>query len=308
MGEKHLSILINKFGKVVLCSADAVGGKALAEKYGCKFYGDTDTMLACETIDYASVCTPTPTHKAISISLLKHKIPVLCEKPFALTREDAEAILNAAEENGTPLMVAHCARFSKANEYLKRCVNDKRFGKLLYLKLFRHSPIPRWSVSGWLHDTKKSGGIVMDLHIHDTDVIRSALGMPTCVKTVSTPLSSSTIYGYEDCVVSADATWRLDDKFVFESGYDAFFEEASVRSVGDAVTVTKNGTTINPLTDESFPDFSGDDAYDNEITYFINCIEADARPDLCLPSDSLDSLSISLAEIESANIGACKAV
>ena len=300
MGKKHLKILSELVEKVIVCSNDLEGGKALAEEYGCEFYSDYKELYNIESLDFVSICLPTHLHKAATVEALEKGINVLCEKPFAATLEEAEEMIAAAKRADKLLMIGHAVRFSRPYEYLKRCVADGRFGKLLYLDLWRHADIPIWSVGNWLTNLEKSGGAIKDLHIHDTDAIVNILGMPKSVKTVGGLTASSTIYGYVGIAVTASGSWRNAKGFPFFNGYDAIFENASLQMLGDEVTLHQNDLEEKPLEKENLGEiFESDESLDNEIYYFCHCLTKGLEPTICLPTHCLNTIVTNDAELDS---------
>ena len=301
IGKEHLAVLKEKVSRIIICDPNEKESSAFAKLNGCAFYADYKQMLERETPDFACVCVPTPLHARITVDLLKHGVNVLCEKPFATEKEDARRMIDTAQSTKKLLMVGHCVRFSPYYEYLRKCFADERFGKPKYVKLFRHSKAPAWSAGNWLQDIKKSGGVVMDLHIHDTDFIRSLLGIPRSVNTSGYHASCTTAYDYgKNVCVTADATWRQVSGFDFISGYDVVFENAAVQYENGKIAVYYNGQSYDPMKTEEFPSYiEGDNIYNNEIEYFIQCLEKNEKPLVCPPEESYDSLSINLAEIRS---------
>lgn len=305
MGKTHLNILKDNVSNLILCTNDINTGKELKNTYNIKLYNDYNEMFEKEKIDFVSICLPTYIHYDAVISALNHDVNVLCEKPFSSTVKEAEEMVKLAKEKQLLLMVAHCLRFCKQYEYLKRCVSDKRFGKLLHLNLFRHGNAPSWSVDSWLNNANLSGGVVRDLHIHDTDIILNILGMPESVNTTGCSTISNTIYRYSDTSISVtgSGSWRNTPDMPGFVGFDAIFEEGSMRFLNSKLSVhSSEGKLENPLENENFEfyyaDINGNEKL-SEIQYFCHCLTNKLKPDVCLPEDSLKTMKISNAESES---------
>lgn len=300
MGKQYAAILSNLVDKIILCSTDEEAGKSLSEQYQCPFYTDYHELLRKEKVDFAAICLPTHLHCEASLAAIGHGINVLCEKPFASSEEESRKMIKAADENGVLLMVAHCLRFSRSYEYLRRCINDARFGKLIYLNTYREGPKPYWSIGNWLANTALSGGVVKDLHIHDTDMIVGWLGMPKSVYTTGSTSACRTIYNFDnDISVSSSASWRDVKDIPTETGFDAVFEKACVKHQNNKLTVYIDNTNFDPIENEEFSEFFGEDFYANEIKYFCHCLVNKNLPLLCPPEDSLKTISVSCAESES---------
>lgn len=303
MGKKHIEILKNTVSKTVFCTTDTKTGENLAKETGLTLYSDYIEMFEKEKPDFVSICLPTPLHHKAAMAAIERGINVICEKPFAQNIKEAKEMLDAAKEKGISLMVAHCVRFSKYYEFLKRCITDKRYGNLTYLELYRHSQKPNWSVGNWLDDIKSSGGVVKDLHIHDTDIILNVLGMPKSIITNGNTTACKTTYIYPDleASITASASWRNVSNYEFLSGFDAIFENASLKLKNKKLILnTKIGIEETPLDKEDFSDFfEEEDNVKSEILYFCDCLSKKQNTEICLPEDSYKTMLISDAELES---------
>jgi len=302
MGKKYIDVLKSTVKTLVICSHSEETGSKLAEQYGCGFYNNYNRILEEEKVDFVAVCLPTHLHYSVAKKAMEHNINVLCEKPFTLLPEQACELVDIADEKNLLLMVGHCLRFSKHYEYLKRCITDKRFGELVSLNLFRHTEKPQWSANSWLYNAELSGGVIKDLHIHDTDIILNLLGMPEKVYTIGNDTACNTVYTYSDKsrIVTASASWRNAKGIPFSSGYDAVFENACIKLEVDSISIyTDNRTIYSPEKEDFSPFFQSDDLVENEINYFCNCLTMGLQPKLCSPTDSLMTMFVNYAEAQS---------
>lgn len=283
-----------------VCDTNLENAEKLAEQYGAKAFDDFDKMLAQAKPDAVSICVPTPFHKPFACKALENGVAVLCEKPFASSSEEAEEIVNTSKRTGTPLMVAHVLRFMKPYYFLKKIVEEKRFGELLCLDMKRHSTAPLWGAGNWLMNAKISGGAIVDMHTHETDIAICLFGKPNYVTTVGSYMQCSTVYGYENVGVSVVTSWRKPKMFPFTSGYDANFENASVVFDGEKVVIyTDDETITDALEKEVCPEYiNGADPYENEIRYFLNGIKT-GDFSYCHHDDSLLVIKTIYAGLES---------
>lgn len=305
MGKTYIGILRNIVDRLVICSADTQTGRTLAEDCGGSFYEDYQQMLQQEQLDFVAVCVPTYLHCQIVEAAIARKIPVLCEKPFTLVREDALRLFQAAKRQQVPLMVAHCLRFAKPYVYLKRCIQDGRFGKLRLLHMHRDSAAPGWSPDNWFANVRRSGGIIRDLHIHDTDMAVNLLGIPLAVHTSCNTGSCTTVFSYPgDVVVTASASWRSISGFPFRAGYDAVFEKASLVFEQDTLELYVGDQVMRPLEMEAFSQLlQSDDPVENELRYFCHCLQTGAELTLCDPTESVQTIYVSCTQSDSAESG-----
>jgi predicted dehydrogenase len=101
---------------------------------------------------------------------------IICEKPLALSPESAQQAVQACQQAGVTLFVAHVVRYSRSTALAKRLVAEGQIGKVATLRLLRGSYRPKKPVGNWFLDESKSGGILLDLMIHDIDYARWVAG------------------------------------------------------------------------------------------------------------------------------------
>jgi predicted dehydrogenase len=100
---------------------------------------------------------------------------IICEKPLARTVTQAQEMISACREAGVMLLVAHVVRFFPEYVAARATVERGEIGKVAVIRLTRASFRPRLDDS-WLHDHEKSGGMMLDLMIHDFDYARWIAG------------------------------------------------------------------------------------------------------------------------------------
>ena len=205
-------------------------------------YTDVETLLKEEEFDMADICLPTYLHKEYAIRMLRAGKHVQSEKPMALSSQDCAEMIAVAKEEGKRLMIGQCLRFSHHYNYLKRCIESGCFGKLRHLYMDRLSQSPKWGFENWFADDKKSGGAILDLHIHDIDMARYLLGEPEQASTVA--LDGFTRWSvcntrlfYPETTVFANGSWNESKSFGFKAGYNANFEKANVVFDKGVITV-----------------------------------------------------------------------
>ncbi len=140
------------------------GAEAFAAEAGARVHPDLDALLAA--VDVVDVCTPTPSHPGIVRAALDAGKDVLCEKPLALTGEEARELVAHAENVGRLLFPAHVVRWFPQYAAAKRAVDTGAIGTPAVLRFERTGALPD---RDWYADEERSGGIVMDQMIHDID-------------------------------------------------------------------------------------------------------------------------------------------
>lgn len=172
----------NKHVKIVaLCDVNEERVKKKAEQYGATAYTDYEEMLEKEALDLVSICLPNHLHASATIAALNKGCHVLCEKPMATSKDEAEAMIAAAEENGKQLMIAHNQRFVASHEKAKELIENGEIGKVYSFRTtFGHGGPEGWSADGrdsWFFRKEEAFiGAMGDLGVHKADLIRYLLG------------------------------------------------------------------------------------------------------------------------------------
>ncbi|MGA9289872.1 MAG: Gfo/Idh/MocA family oxidoreductase [Anaerobacillus sp.] len=164
-----------------VCDIVKTRADEIAVLYGAVAYESFEELLQNEEIDAVSVCTPNYLHAPISIAALKAGKHVLCEKPMATSRVDAEQMIETARTSGKKLMIAHNQRFVPSHAKARDIVASGDIGKIYSFRTaFGHPGPEGWSVDGkesWFFEKEKAFiGAMGDLGVHKTDLIRYLLG------------------------------------------------------------------------------------------------------------------------------------
>jgi len=234
------------------------------------FYQYFDEMVEKEELDYVDLCLPTFLHAQYSIKGMSLGLDVFCEKPMALSSEECAEMIAASKKYDKQLMIGQTLRFFPSYCYLKELVDTKKYGEVTGAYFFRGGGTPRWSWENWLLRKEKSGGCILDQHIHDVDTINWIFGKPKAVTSNGNtvfPESKydivSTRYLYEDGkVICAEDDWSINGDFGFEMRFRVNFENGTLIYENDQVTEY-------PHDGEKFvPDFSSESGYYIELRYF----------------------------------------
>lgn len=195
-----------------------------------------DELLAHGGFDVVDLTLPTPLHPALVKKALAAGCHVLCEKPMALDVKSCDAMIAAAAKSRGKLMIAQCLRFAPAVKYLHDVVASEKYGKVVGASFDRASMLPGWGAGGksWFLDEEASGGVLLDLHIHDVDFINWTFGRPNSVavrrhvRSDGVTDRATTLYGYRNCVVSSSASWAASPSFSFEARSFVELEKATI--------------------------------------------------------------------------------
>lgn len=258
-----------------------------------------EEMIAKVQFDMLDICLPCHLHDEYAIRAMKDGYHVLCEKPMARTVQQADRMIRVARETNRKLMIAQCLRFAPNLNKLKEFVDTGKYGRLLRLDMRRNGTLPGQK---WYRDPKKSGGALLDLHLHDTDYINYLFGMPQAVQTYGVmrdtggidDLMTAYIYKRNGPVANSEGSWCKGTWFCSIIGV---FQKATVEVKGlneiDIFKLDKAEPEVIKFEKNSNP-------YFNEIAYFAECIVKNREPEQCLPTSTRDSIRIAAAEERSA--------
>lgn len=177
MGKEHARIYAE------LAEAELVGvhdtnadtARKIAAKCRTKAFTSLEEMV--EAVEAASIVTPTTTHLAMAEPFLRKGKHVLVEKPMAMNTAEARQLVEVAEKHGAKLAVGHVERFNPVLTAL-----EERLGRPRFIEAHRLSPYP---------DRSTDIGVVMDLMIHDLEIILHLVRSPVAsVDAVGVPVLS----------------------------------------------------------------------------------------------------------------------
>ena len=317
MGKIHYDVYrsISYVKVVAVVDVEIEAAKGHLNDDSVRFYDNLDSMLEKEQIDVVDICSPTYLHAEHAVKAMNRGIHVLCEKPIALTLENAKDMIDAANKNNTYFMVAQVIRFWPEYEYLKKAYNEGIFGKLNQVLFSRVGEMTKTSWEDWMRDISKSGGAPIDLHIHDVDFILYMLGKPKSVISFSKQIEKNiswinTHYNYgffTKIIVEAEGA-SYDAKLPFSMSYRANFENAILEYKNNKLMLYKNIGEIEQICLEDVKansnfNVGSVNGYQYEIEYFVNCVHNKTLPKKITPEESMLCLEIVLKELESAREG-----
>ena len=261
-------------------------------------YASFEEMIEKENPDFIDVCSPSYMHTDMTVYALEHGKHVLCEKPMSINSDEAKRMIEAKEKSGKLLMTAHVVRFMSPYVYLKSVVDSCELGNPVHVIMHRLSEAPKWSWENWMLVPEKSGGVTLDLSIHDIDFMQYVFGKPTSLAATYHNLKDnsnyvSSTFSYDGFSVETVGGW-FNASIPFRAEYLAVFENGYVESKGGKIV--KNGKEVTVTAGETSEDtginLSGADGYADEIAYFIDCIKNNKEPMRVAPESSKYSVEL----------------
>ena len=142
-------------------------------------YAEFEQMLADPNIDLIDICLPPDLHCTATLQALAAGKHVFVEKPMALTADECQRMVAAADKAGKQVLVGHVLPFFAEYVYAREAIASGKYGRLLGGSFKRIISDPLWLKD--FYDPRKVGGPLVDLHVHDAHFIRMLFGQPTSV-------------------------------------------------------------------------------------------------------------------------------
>ncbi|QDU61496.1 Putative 4,5-dihydroxyphthalate dehydrogenase [Planctomycetes bacterium Pan216] len=268
---------------------------------GIKVYDDAKKLIADDEIDLVHVCLPNHLHTDITAAALASGKNVLVEKPIALSLEDADKMLAAAQEAGKQLFVGHVLPFMPDFGLAYRTIVGGEYGKVRAMTLRRHISPPDWSAE--LLDPSLSGGPIVDLHIHDTHFVALACGVPEAVysrglveKDSVNYVSTQYLYGDGGPQVVATSGAIAAKSRPFTHGLEVYLERATLQyEAGGPMTIFTEEEAVTP----DIPAADPIDGFRDEIQTAVDAVTSGAPSPILDGAMARNALALCLAERDS---------
>jgi predicted dehydrogenase len=293
----------------VVAIADPRFSKAheLAATVGARACADLDQVFDL-AVDAISVCTPPASHADLTVRALDAGRHVLCEKPVALTVEDALRIQHAADAHRDLVaMIGHVSRFEPDHRKAKDLVESGHIGDIVMAVHSMTTSLPGWSEGGWLTRSEESGGPLLDLSAHSFDYLAWVIGSPAVrvhAVAADSPAGPST-YGLatvryaNGAMGQVEASWAHPVARGFKLVVEVTGTEGRISwdydSInGGAIYLADGGVTwLDPL---------GERGYAREIAAFVDAVRANG-PSPVPVSEGVAATRTALAALRSVRIG-----
>jgi len=261
-----------------------------------------------EGVDVVDICAPTYVHEQLAVQAFAAGKDVILEKPIALTPESARRIIDAEQRSGRRLFVAMVVRFFPQYRSAADLARGDKLGGLGVVRLKRvlFPPGP-----GWYRDPEKSGGMPVDLMIHDLDYARWLLGEPVRVFARRSPRLEDGAHEHVQAVLefASGAIAHVEGGWAYPPGYF----RTSLDIAGDRGLVEWSSDAPQPV-ETLFPKdapapavglpLAGleENPYETELRHALLALELGGPFDVT-PADALAALELALAVRESADTG-----
>ncbi len=308
MGQTHIRNLGGIAGVSVAVVADTVLASAeqgVAIARAERATTDIDSAISASDIDAVIISTPTSTHADLMIKAAQAKKAIWCEKPVALSLAETQRVAQAVKENNVPVQLGFMRRYDPGYAAAKHKIDSGEVGRIeTFRAISRDNKLPPISY------LKTSGGIFLDMAVHDFDLARFLVGEVEEVQCWGTVLTDPQVKEIGDIDTAMTMLRFVNGALgVMETtrrttwGYDIRTEVAG--SLGKVVvdghqktpmTFSRNGG-FEGDTFESFPD-RFEDGYRLEMIAFVESLREGQTPSPDL-MDALETQRLALAATKS---------
>ena len=170
IGRMHADLLDRQIAGATLAAVhDAV--PAAAEAVGARAHAAVDELLADPAVDAVAICSSTETHADLIVAAARAGKAIFCEKPISLELADVDRALGAVEAAGVPFQIGFNRRFDPAHQAVHEAVMGGDVGDPQLVRISSRDPAPPP-----MEYVRGSGGIFLDMTIHDFDMARYVTG------------------------------------------------------------------------------------------------------------------------------------
>ena len=293
---------IQKFSNVEISSIFSNDNERENLPKDIRFYLDYEEMLSQEVLDAILICTPTFTHQKIACECAQQGIKnIFLEKPMALSIEECNTIRDTIREYKSNLLMGHVLRFWPTYASVQKYITEpnSKLGELQSINAKRLQTFP-WSQ--WFANQEKSGGVILDLSIHDIDYAIWLLGNPVSVISDAKVIkkhnmsvigeATTKLKFKDDKIAECEASWAKSSEFQFYAYTKIIGTESSIELDGAKIFNNELFKITNP--------FPSEDGYYNQIKHFIDEISNRTCDFRVSGEDGKNSIKMCLAAIKSA--------
>ncbi len=260
-----------------MAERDAAGARSFAHRYGCQALTDYRDLIG--RVDAVSVVVPTALHYQVARDFLAAGVHVLVEKPMTTTPREAAELVAVAEQRECVLLVGHVERFKPAVRQLSELADEP-----LFIQSRRVRPFDRTRAM--------DVGVVMDLMIHDIDII---LGLTGARVSEVSGMGLRVHNSHEDLAVAhlrlstGCVAWLMASRISAEKAAEIEITTAD-RTI--RLDYLRQHMVVQPFGGEAQrTTLHGEEPLHSELQHFLDCVQGRERP-LVSGEDGLRALEV----------------
>lgn len=293
-------------------SSNADRAKAYAaENQIPKAYDNLKTLLEDPQINVVYISTTNDLHRDQALAAAAAGKHILCEKPLALSVDDARRMLKAAQAANVVLGTNHHLRNAVTHRTLRKLVKEGAIGKPLAARVFHAVYLPP-RLQGWrLSRPEAGGGVILDITVHDTDTLRFVLDSEVEDVIARSATQGLANGGMEDAVMGVmyfrnGVLAQFHDAFTVKhapTGLEIHGTEGSLFAVNVMTQDPVGRVVLRRDSEETEIKLDPpEDLYVHSIRHFNQAVMTGTQP-FATGADGLRSLAVALAALESSKSG-----
>jgi UDP-N-acetylglucosamine 3-dehydrogenase len=311
MGRVHAQAYSNMKQAQVVGVVDVRPEKAqeLADKLQTRAYATLEEAIKNESrADMVDICVPTDLHDSCVRTATDAGLHVICEKPLSGTYKEALELVQYCQDKGVRLFVGHVVRFFPEYARAKEQMEQGVIGKPAMARLSRCGSFPLGS-QDWFEDDDRSGGVVLDLMIHDLDFLRWCFGEVESVfakgrigKDAGQLQYALVTLRFKNGVIAhVEGSWA-------HTSFTTKFELAGSKGIIDFSSAEKPVNLQQRTADRGHEPVKVAESpltltpYYYEIEHFLACLQSGSEP-LVTARDACEAVRLARAAIESIRTG-----
>ena len=297
---------------VAVMSRSPERGRRYADANGIERVHDSvEALVADPEVDVVYISTTNERHHDETLAAAEAGKHVLCEKPLALTLDDAQAMIEACRQAGVVMGTNHHLRNAVTHRAIRRLVAEGAVGTPLAARVFHVGYLPPHLQTWRIKNPDAGAGVIVDVTVHDTDTLRFILDDEVETVTAISVHQGLGEGGIEDGVMgvmqfAGGVLAQFHDAFTLKhagTGLQIHGTEGSIfgenvmsqQPVGD-VFLQRNGTR------EAVAMEPHEDLYTRAVRHFNRAVRGEGRPAVT-GEDGVRSLAVALAVRESTQTG-----
>ncbi len=307
MGRRHADAYaqIADVELVAICDERILAAEEVASAHNARAFGDLKSLLSEVDVDVFDVCTPTNLHLPYIREAAKHHKHVIVEKPLARNTKDACDAVDMCEEAGVKLFTGQVVRWFPDYCRLRDLVVSEEVGKPVIARTMRAGRF----LGGWFGDLKASGGVVLDLAVHDFDFLRWCFG--DVARVYARGMSHNSISEIDHALISlrfeTGVIAHVEASWAQKAGFEHNAEIACTDGLLSLDGSTTHSVRVQAKNDDGTVSEISEAPSDQkgvllELTHFIACIEGRAEP-IMDPEDGMEAVRIAEAALQSIKTG-----
>ncbi|WP_439623805.1 Gfo/Idh/MocA family protein [Shinella sp.] len=296
---------------VSVMSTNAERGKAYAAEQGiAKSVTTLAEIVDDPDIDAVYISTTNELHRDQALAAAKAGKHILCEKPLAMSLDDARAMVEAARDAGVVMATNHHLRNAATHGAMREAIKAGRIGTPLSARVFHAVYLPP-HLQGWRLDRPEAGGgVILDITVHDTDTLRFVLDDDPAEAIAFAQAGGMGKAGLEDAVMGV-LRFRNGVIAQFHDGFTTKFAETGLEVHGtEGSLIGRNVMTQRAAGTVTLRDASGEqelpldhrNLYETALAAFHAAIKGEGKPS-ATGEDGVWSLAAGLAVVEAARTG-----